>query len=135
MNVIIAILFLICFEVLSYLFMLADAKMDNITFHRIHLGLHPLKDYWHLQKQLMRLYLFLLGATSMGLIIVAVLLSYWLLLIFPIWALSFIKLKKLWETIAKDPDIYYFNKDETVHITTGWTFLDNLLGFGYKNNN
>ncbi|HNW88056.1 MAG TPA: hypothetical protein PKN48_00205 [Bacteroidales bacterium] len=125
MQILIAILFLICFEVVSYFFMLADAKMDNIAFHRIHLGLHPLKDYWHLQKQIVRFCLFVLGALS----VVTIIFSNFWLFIFLIWALSFIKLKKIWASIAKNTDLYYFNKDETIHISTGCPSLDEWLGF------
>lgn len=116
---------------MSWLYMIADAIMDNITFHRVHLAKHPFRDYWHLKKHVARLSLFLAGVAFTSIIVTSIILKFFVLMtaILVIWLAYVALLKTKWNKIALSPDTFYFDKDETMKITTGCKILDKWLGF------
>jgi len=98
-----------------------DAAMDGIKDIRTHMALHPYKDFWHLCKHLSRVCLI-----SMGMMIVLVQDK-------PVLALCLVVggiiALGVWEFVYDTANLFAFKWDESLHISTGWKWLDKKLGF------
>lgn len=97
-----------------------DAVMDAIKDLRTHLTAHPYRDAWHVAKHLSRLTLIGIGLA-------------WPLCARDPWACAITAVcgvvigRLVWTATYKTPWTWY-RLDETWHISTGWKWLDKLLG-------
>jgi hypothetical protein len=100
----------------------SHAVMDCITFLRIHMALHPLADGWHL-AQYVRIGCYISigyqwprcwSRSHMATLIVSV--------------CAIVLGRYIWDAVMSWPG-YWLSWDTTIQISTGWEWLDHLLGF------
>jgi len=95
--------------------------MDSITFIRIHLAMHPLADGWHL-AQWFRISCYIgtgyLWPRCWRRDRIATLIAVVSAIVLGLF---------LWDAIVDCPE-YWLEWDRSIHISTGWAFLDKLLG-------
>jgi hypothetical protein len=103
------------------IYAMCDAAMDGIKDIRTHLGLHPYKDFWHACKHLSRVCLI-----GLGMITVHVQDKIVFLIVFVVTCIISLA---VWEFVYDTANLYAFKWDESLHISTGWKWLDKKLGF------
>mgnify|MGYP001021326745 CR=1 FL=1 len=99
-----------------------DAVMDANSHLRIHLARHPLRDSWHAVKHMMRLCL--LGCGYMA---PRAFRADWVAATIAC-ACGLVMGKLIWDAVYSRPR-YWLALDERVKISTGWAWLDRMLGF------
>jgi hypothetical protein len=98
------------------------AIMDCITFKRIHLALHPLADGWHLAQ-----YIRIACYVGVGYIWRD---CWWwdTLATVGVTVAGIVSGRVIWGLVMRYPD-YWLMWDIWVNISTGWLWLDKILGF------
>ena len=96
----------------------ANGVMDNIDHHK---GAQSLRDFWHLLKYIDRLFLVLIGVS------LTLITWQWLTIVVILIMLAFAKL--VWNHFYYSYVEFWRRVDDTVKITTGWKWLDKILGF------
>lgn len=95
-----------------------NGVLDSIDHHK---GARDLLDFWHLVKYIDRALLI-----SVGVFLFRFRWRWWYI---PIAIACLLLFKELWNFVYYDYADLWVHLDDTIQITTGWPWLDALLGF------
>ena len=115
---------------LSYMgYAITNGRADAIKDYRTHIGKHPYRDYWHILMLITKISFIIIGIFNVlefNILPFNVLLN----IVFIVFLnISFMVLSVVvWDYNYNDPEHKWYEKDETLKISTGIKWLDKLIG-------